>query len=69
MMHGTYNGKDPRYKGEGALLMHVRPGIVKAQFDNLERFYGKEAHSWTEFKIGDFCIEKSEWTLYEIERK
>lgn len=55
MIHAIYNGKDPRYKGEGALLQTVSKNRVKAQFDNMEKLF-KEAHSWTEFNRSDWCI-------------
>ncbi len=38
MMHGVYNGKNPRYKGEGAILYRTKLGkrIIVAQFDNMD---------------------------------
>ena len=36
--HARYVGKDPRYKGETALIRPHVPDFVLAQFDSLEKF-------------------------------
>ena len=50
MMHGTYIGPNPLYRGQTALIM---PGVgkkkVMVQFDDMKRFF-KLAHSWSQFQ-------------------
>ena len=59
MKHGYYVGPLEHLEGEPALLMKSeKPGIVLAQFDDLDRFDGEKAprlaFGWHEFIEGDF---------------
>lgn len=56
MMHGTYIGDLPQFKGKTALLRVGPDGILLAQFDDLSTGCG---HGWYEFN-------RNEWRINEI---
>lgn len=49
MAHGTYVGESrPELKGQRAIILPVREGVVRLQFDDLSLGL-KLTHAWTEF--------------------
>ena len=63
--HGHYVGPLKHLQGEPALLMRSeKPGIVLAQFDDLDRFDGDKAprlaFGWHEFREEDFKYDDCE---------